>query len=72
MKHQLDSRLEIGSGYEMEVAEYESDANKMIVLIGDYTSKEAMVYHRKTFEMLNFSITEIYFEDFTEEEIKVT
>lgn len=71
VKHQLDSRLEIGSGYEMEVAEYESDANKMIVLIGDYTSKEAMVYHRKTFEMLNFSITEIYFEDFTEEEIKM-
>ena len=55
----------------MEVAEYESDANKMIILIGDYTSKEAMSYHRKTFEMLNFSITEIYFEDFTEEEIKV-
>ena len=23
VKHQLDSRLEIGSGYEMEVAEYE-------------------------------------------------
>ena len=90
VKHQLDSRLEIGSGYEMEVAEYElgfqrifcrilkilwpwlkSDENKMVILIGDYTSREAMRYHRKTFEMLNFSITEIYFEDFTEDEIKV-
>ena len=43
----------------------------MVILIGDYTSREAMRYHRKTFEMLNFSITEIYFEDFTEDEIKV-
>ena len=30
VKHQLDSRLEIGSGYEMEVAEYEIGFQKFI------------------------------------------
>ena len=30
VKHQLDSRLEIGSGYEMEVAEYELGFNDFL------------------------------------------
>ena len=46
VKHQLDSRLEIGSGYEMAVNEYSTGNQRVLLLIGDYSSKKAMIYYR--------------------------
>ena len=46
VKHQLDSRLEIGSGYEMAVNEYSTGNKRVLLLIGDYSSKKAMIYYR--------------------------